>query len=68
MKFTVFLANGTEFASEAVDVPPMDRKKTEETMARQFMHPASFAVRLEVGGIAYIPQELMRTAIVMMEW
>ena len=46
----------------------MDRKKTEETMARQFMHPASFAVRLEVGGIAYIPQELMRTAIVMMEW
>ena len=68
MKLTVILADETVFEAEEVDVPPMDRKITEEAMARQFMHPASFAIRTKNGKICYIPQELMRTAIVTMEW
>ena len=68
MKLTVELSNGGMYEAEEVAVAPIERKATEEAIARQFMHPTSFAIRLAGGKIVYIPQELMRQAIVTMEW
>ena len=68
MKLTVELANGDVFEAEEVAVPPMERKATEDAMARRFMQPASFAMRTADGKIVHLPQDLMRTAIVTMEW
>ena len=68
MKLTVELYNGDVFEAEEVQIPPMDRKAIEDEMARRFVHPVSFAIRMANEKIVYIPQELMKSAIVTMEW